>query len=427
MVLALRPDDPARREDERKIENPGATETFDSLHPGGWHLTALLLAEQQMSLFDLGEVELQSGRSETVDARLEPNVFHGTVTDHGSGVAAKILVHVAGMHPSTTSGDDGRYRLVLQGKGFFDVAVARLDAQTDAIPIGKVNFTDPYRPVDITIPGRGRVTVRVRRGGDPPEGRTVVNATRRDESGLVDMVATQGRFTDPSGIAVFSDLAPGRWTFSVHDSSTQAESEKSVTVRADEEQTVQLELSDSDRIEGVVYAVDGSPLPRSTIDCLWIGAAGNPDRKAASSDWQGEFSINLAPPAPASALCGVIGADGTVGAARVIPGQHLSLTEPAVTGTLLLRGWSSGGNPDLLWLVAPDGRAVSVSAIAASLHTFGPDLTIPAMAAGRWSLVRLRGAGDWPTLATGFGAALRSDATVEIEPGEARTLQVPPG
>jgi hypothetical protein len=230
--------------------------------------------------------------------------------------------------------------------------------------------------------------------------------------------------TNGSGVAVFDDLVPGEWVFRVHADASRSSAEKAVLVAADRDAQVTLELQPANTIEGTVRDLGGVPLPRAGVDCLVIGPSGAPVTAGARTDTEGKFAIDLIAPAPPSALCTVIGPMGAVDAFKVTVGAFVDLSVPAVTGTLLVPDWGKRRSDDALWLAAPDGRVINLTAVAARIGRFGSPLTIPALAVGRWRLIRPASLPQWLALGGGLAGSLPAAAELTLRPGETKTLTV---
>ena len=78
----------------------------------------------------------------------------------------------------------------------------------------------------------------------------------------------------------------------------------------------------------------------------------------------------------------------------------------------------------MVWLVAPDGRAISLNAVAMRIGRFGSPLTIPALPAGRWKLVRIESLAHWLTLAGGMGESLPAVADLMLRAGATETVHL---
>jgi hypothetical protein len=426
-TLFVRPADPDRQSEKRQQDTPKTRDAplirFDRLHPGRWLVSGLVSVAGTYSLVDIEGLELKAGETRRLEATIAPNVFEGVVTSEGNGVAAKVIIDDGGQRLNFNSDASGMFRAALQNRGTYRVAVARLSAQGNFIPIGDVAFTDPSRRIEIAIPVGGTVTARVRLG-DQPLARTVVWVSRRDDTGMVEQMTNRGGTTDLAGETRFDDLMPGLWTFSVRDQETRRGAEKTATVDGGASITIDLDLASAAAIQGTIRDLGGSPLPRARVECLFVGPTGNPDRASADSDSEGAFSIDLIAPPPPSALCSVIGPMGTVDAFKSIPGQPVEITVPGATAVLQLPDWSEHGNPAMVWLVAPDGRVISLNTVAMTIARFGSPLTIPALAAGRWKVVRVQSLPQWLALADGMGVSLPALADFTLRAGTTETIHL---
>lgn len=424
--VLVRPADPDRQSERQEANAVQAGETpirFDRLHPGRWLATAVSRVAGTYGITEIADVTIETGETRQVEATITPNVFEGIITSDGKGVAAKVTLDDRGQKISFVSDATGAFDVVLQHKGMYRVVAARLSAQGNFIPIGNVAFTDPSRRIEITLPTGGTVMTRVR-VGDRPVANTVVWISRRDETGAVDAMTNRGRTTDASGVATFEEVAPGTWTFSVRDSGTRRGASKTVVVDAGKRTTIDLDLARAAAIEGTVQDLGGFPLPRARIECLVIGPAGLPDRVTADSDTSGVFAIDLIPPQPPSALCSVISPMGSVDALRLTPGQPATIVVSGATGTLTVADWMECRNPDRVWLVAPDGRTINLQSVAAKTGRFGAQLTIPALAAGRWRAVLVESLPQLIALARGLGTSIPAITEITLSGTTAQTIRL---
>src|SRR5207244_7938729 len=62
---------------------------------------------------------------------------------------------------------DGSFYALLPDKGIYEASAVPLDAQSDEITVGEVEFNDPSRPVEIVLPATATVIAHVRSGGQP--------------------------------------------------------------------------------------------------------------------------------------------------------------------------------------------------------------------------------------------------------------------
>jgi hypothetical protein len=185
---------------------------------------------------------------------------------------------------------------------------------------------------------------------------------------------------------------------------------------------VELVLAESSAIEGTVRDLGGMPLPRARIECIFIGRSGNFNRASTISDGEGAFSIPLFAPPATSVLCAVVSPTGSVDAFRTTPGERGNFTMGGATGTLRIAAWAQMRDRDDYWLVSPDGRPISLSTVATA---FGQSRTmmIPALAAGRWKLIRVETLQQWLALGSGLGASISADAEFTVRTGATETIQ----
>jgi hypothetical protein len=423
VAVHVSPADPERSSEKRQENTVHSTAPtrFDRLHPGRWLIMGVVRVAGVHSLFDIEDLELKAGEERRVEATVEPNVFEGIVTSNGKSVVAKVMIRDRDRTLYFNTDTDGVFRVVLQERGTYAVAVARLSAQGNTIPIGNVGFTDPTRRIEIALPETGSVTARVRRGERPVPG-AIVWLSRRDDTGRVDRISGRGGTTNVAGETAFEDVTPGVWTFSVRGAEQRQGAEKTVTVEAGKKIVIDLELTSAAAIEGTIRDLGGSPLPRASVECLFKGPSGNADRARVDTDAEGAFAVDLIPPAPPSALCSVIGPMGTVDAFKAVPGQKINLSVSGARGVLQIADWPEYRDPDAAWLIAQDGRVISLRTVASKIGQFGSPLTIPGLAAGVWKVVRVDSLSQWLALVGGMGLSLPAVEQITLRGGATETI-----
>jgi hypothetical protein len=422
--LTMRPNDRSRESERRQDDDP-ASDTpvrFDRLHAGSWQLSGSVVVAGSYSLMKIGDLDLKAGETRRVEKTITPNVFEGIVTRDGKGLRARVTIDDGSNRINFDSDASGIFRVVLQERGTYRVAVAPLSSQGNIIPIGDIRFDDPSRRIEIAIPKGGSVTTRVRSGDQPLPG-SVVWLSRREDSGLVEELSQRGRTTDLNGDATFDDLVPGSWTFSVRQTESRRGAQRTVTVDEGADTAIVLDLADATRIEGTIRDLGGSPLSHAHVECLFVGPTGNPDRASADSNAEGAFSVDLIPPVPSVALCSVLAPTGAVDAFKAFPGQALDVVAPAATAALTISDWNDK-KPFLYWLVAPDGRAISLNAVALGTGAFRSAMTIFALAAGRWKIVRVDTLPQLLSMAAGMANSLPPITEFTLRAGTAETVHL---
>ena len=166
------------------------------------------------------------------------------------------------------------------------------------------------------------------------------------------------------------------------------------------------------------------PAPHVRVDCLYIPITAVPARSSAETDIDGNFVIDTYSKSPLPVQCGAVAPAGIVTAFKAIAGQHIDVQLPTMTATLRIKDWARFYNPETFWLVAADGAAVRIASVAEIVGRSGELLQIPAVAAGRWRVVRVQSIPQWVALAAGQSAALPTVADIELKPGAAETIQV---
>jgi hypothetical protein len=148
------------------------------------------------------------------------------------------------------------------------------------------------------------------------------------------------------------------------------------------------------------------------------------DQAGTISDAEGRFAIRLVAPPPSSALCSVIGPNGSVDAFRATPEERINFTMPGATGTLRILHSDQRSNWDKYWLVSFDGRPVRLSAGPLIFARSRSTMVIPALAAGRWRLITVETLQQFFALASGLGASLRAEAEFTLGAGTTETVQI---
>lgn len=419
----MQPGDPQRQERVRDE----APVRFEHLKAGAWKVGAIVSVAGNDTFLDVDEIELKSGETRRLEKEIEPLVFSGRVTIGGQGLAARITLSnrsaASSVMPHFDSHADGSFYAILPDRGTYRVAVARLDAQQASIPAGDVDFDDPSRPVEIALPAMATVVVHVRARGEAVP--NVLVSTSLQNAPLEQVVASgQLARADAKGDARFEQLLPGHWVFAVRENESGRGGEKPLAVREGERAEVTIELDErAARIEGSVRYASGQPVPQARVACYSIGPANLPARSAAETAADGRFTIQLAAKPAGPVLCSVVAPSGEIDAFTPTPDRPVVVQLPAATARLRISDWGRQYNAEVFWLAAPDGRAISLSAIAEALPRSGTSLELPALAAGRWKLIRLQSLSQWVALVGGQGTMLPG-AEVTLQEGETESVSI---
>jgi hypothetical protein len=410
---------------EQRRESAGEREqiTFERMRPGRWLVTALVATGTSMQPLRGPEIEVKPGDALKIEPMFTPLVFRGRVTSGGRPVEGNIDIRGSRRTdplPSVALSKTGEFEAILERRGTYEVDV-RVRPPARMIWIGDVAFDDPAQPIEIALPA-GAIALTVR-----AEGKAVANASasarmQRDASEGVhrfDLIPVK---TNAGGAATLNDLLPGTWVVSVQDESGRV-AEKSVTVAGKDPVPVTIELREPPAIRGRVTESFGAPVPAARVTCIVPGADGLPSTSAALTSEDGTFSIPRQPSGRGPVLCGVSSFSG-VQAYRVNPGTDAELVLPAETASLQLVSLPPLHRLSTLWLASPDGRLAEVSEYVRGTAA-SPVLSIPAMAAGRWKLVRVSSLGEWLALTNG-GGMLTPLAEVSLNPGDRQRLEVSP-
>jgi hypothetical protein len=429
-VISVEPVDPLRIALEKQEQKPSDEDSplrFEPLKPGTWRAAAYLEVAGTYALVKIGEVELAAGETRRLDSELEPAVFQGRVTSGGKGVAARITLDnrsvpdIARQH--FDSKNDGTFYAVLPNTGTYGAVAVRLDSQSDDIPLNDIDFTDPSRSIEIVLPATSTAVIHVRAAGKTVPNATVWISQTRNGLGRIEQ-DSRGRSTDSEGDVKFEHLVAGEWIVSTRDKGSGSGAEKSVVVREGEDSDVTLDIGPSNAIQGSVHDAAGVAVPNARINCVVLGTTGKPSQSGSVTDADGKFTVDAYSELSAPALCSVIAPSGVVDAFKAMSGDGAAVQLPSSTGVLRINDWAKWYNPGAFWLAAPDGRVISLSAVAEVASRFGPPLQIPALAAGHWKVIRLQSIPQWVALALGRGGALPAVAEVNLDAGAAQSIHV---
>lgn len=420
----MQPGEPQRQERVRDE----APVRFEHLQAGVWKVGAIVSVAGNDTFIDVDELELKSGETRRLEKEIEPLVFAGRVTIGGQGVAARVTLAnrsaMSSVMPHFDSHADGSFYAILPNRGTYRVAVARLDAQQASIPAGDIEFDDPSRPVEIALPAMATVVVHVRADGE--EVPNVLVSTALQTTPLEQVVSSgQLARTDGKGDARFEQLLPGQWVFAVRGTESGRGGEKPLAVREGERAEVTIELDKrAARIEGSVRYAGGQSAPQARVACYSIGPASLPARLAAETAADGHFTIQLAAQPAGPVLCSVVAPSGEVDAFTARPLRPVVVQLPSATARLQISDWGRQYNPEVFWLAAPDGRVISLSAVAETLPHSRTSLQLPALAAGHWKLIRLQSLPQWVALVKGQGAMLPAAAEITLQAGGTERVSI---
>jgi hypothetical protein len=428
--IKIDPADPRQADTEERQHEMGNDETsvrFESLKPGKWEILAIVSVAGSEALLRADDVELKSGETRKVEAEFEPLVFHGRVLMGGKGVAAHVILEnlsvPEGMRQHFVSLNDGTFNAVLSARGTYSAVVGLKQAQSETMSAGEVNFDDPAKPVDITVPETAAVLVHVRMNDQPAARKTVEIANLTEDGGRVKQLE-YGRFTDSKGDAKFEHLTPGDWVFSVRDDESSRGAEKTVSLHESQSAEVWLDIQAVGGVRGTINDANGFPAVNAQVDCIVSDANGVALRFNGRTDFDGKFSVAGTSTFTLPAICSVATPAGTVDAFKAASGDNIEIQLPTATATLQIADWYKWNRPDTFWLTAPDGRAISLSAVAQTFSRSGPSLQIRALAAGHWSLIRIASIAQWNALASGQFGALPPIADLTMEAGTAKTIGI---
>ncbi|HEX8407831.1 MAG TPA: carboxypeptidase-like regulatory domain-containing protein [Thermoanaerobaculia bacterium] len=404
-------------EQRRAEPGEGGRVTFDRLQPGRWELTALLSTGTSMQPLRVQQVELSAGQSERIAPTIKPLVFRGRATWRGKGVRGNIDIRGSqrtDLLPSVPLSETGEFTAILPRRDTYYVDVRTREPDL-IVWIGEVPFTEPAQSVEIVLP-EGEVVATVRSGGRPAANVPVYARAQRDASNGVQPLQIFPVSTNARGEARLSGLLPGPWVVFAEAEDGKRYAEKSVTVSTSEAARVELEVAGAPSIEGRVLEAFGAPVPAAAVACILSGADGLPHVANATTADDGTFRISGQTNPRAAVLCSVTAASGVQGY-RVVAGEPADLLLPASPAALQVLSLPPLNRLTSLWLIARDGRLVDVSRYVHSSGT-AATLTLSAVAAEPWKLVRVSSLAEWHALATGAGAMLPSLRDITLKPGE---------
>lgn len=394
---------------------------FEELLPGRWHPLALVRIAGAVQPLDLEVVELAPGEEREITANVKPLVFSGVVTSHGSPVESQLDIsgprgESFSIIRSVPTDSEGRFRVILPAAANYDVEIRRMHSAA-VVPLGSVAFADPAVPIQIAFP-EGSADVRVHNGERGVANAVVTVILRRDAAEGIDTLETTGK-TDAEGRVSFEALPAGTWDFFVSSASPARSAEKTAAIKAGERTPIDIEAADSAAFSGTVRDASGIPQPEALVRCVLPRAGGAPQTVTGQSDADGRFTLDLAPPAPPFARCAVVTADGFVQGVRLSSGTVSDVTVSARSGSLRI-SWPKhfAGS---LWLADAEGGVVDLSrwfAQGASARSF----ELPALAAGRWKVIRVLTLADWVALGNGNDPAPL--AAVTLDAGNRKSIDL---
>jgi hypothetical protein len=285
---------------------------------------------------------------------------------------------------------------------------------------GDVAFTDPARLVEIALP-EAEIVVSVRANGEPVRNVAVAGRMLRDGAGglqPLDVEATTGA----GGEARLSGMLPGSWMISVFDETRKASARKRVVLADAKPARVELELVPAETISGTVREAYGAPVAGARVLCIVPVAEGPAQAAVVSSADDGTFELGSAGAARSTIPCSVTSYAGA-DAFRIAGGSPAVFALPARPASVQVLGLPPLPRKASLWLTSEDGRGIDVSPYLRSDESTA-SLVIPAVAPGRWRLVRAGSVAEWLMLTTGAARMLPAIAVIALEPGEQRTIDL---
>jgi hypothetical protein len=267
----------------------------------------------------------------------------------------------------------------------------------------------------IALP-EGNLVVHVHSGDQAIPDAVVTTTLRRDAADGMESLDSGNR-TDSAGDARFESLPFGTWIVTAQSEHPSRMAERPIVINGREATKLDLEIGELAGFNGVVQRASGTVVPNAAIRCIVARAGQLPEIADAQSDGDGRFSIDLAPPLPPVARCGVAIADGSVQGFKMAPDSKAEVvTLNDATAALHITG--SAKDRSALWLVDSEGDAVDLSRWMTRSESF----LLPALAAGAWKIVRVGTLADW--IALGQGGSLAPVAEISLGAGERKSIDV---
>jgi hypothetical protein len=394
---------------------------FRRLTPGRWRMTALISTGATAQPIRGEDVTLSGGETRHLSPTFKPLVFSGRLSAGGKGFEA--MVDIRGRDrtdvvPAVHTSAEGRFQVLLPRRDVYEVDV-RTNEPIHLVRVGEVTFADPEVPVAIEMPA-AQLLVSVRRGGDPLPAISVSARGDRDVSGGIQNLRALA-ITDAGGEARLEGLLPGNWTVEARDDAGRY-ARKSLTISSDDPPaSAELVLEKEPAINGVVRASMGAPIGGATVECVLSVEGGPAQLVSATTADDGTFSIERKAE-PGAVPCSVSSFLGVQGY-RFVPGETKDLVLPQRPAELRILSLPPVDRLSMLWLVSDDGRLVNVSRyLRPGADSYA--LTIPALAPGDWTLVRVSSINSWTSLTRGEVSALPAIAAVSLRPGQAKSIDL---
>lgn len=421
------------RDDKRDFDLSAAqTAVFENVPAGKWNIIAVLALEEAVQPIDVETVELKSGEQKELKPLIKPLVFDGQVIENGEGVAVSLGIgDPPGPHAirrRIATGADGMFRVTLPRSGFYHVQVQRIPGGVPTAPadqrieVGPVSFDSSQPFVMIEIPS-GVLSLKVR-SGDQPVPNAEVTATMRNERlfGTAAPAVMKRIQTDAAGGATLQQLPEGTWVVEARERQSGRSVAKSATVRRSGRTDVVLNIETGGVVEGRIAGSNGVVVVGARVDCFYL-AGELPREVFAETDLDGQFSISIAKPAPATLQCGVTTPDGTVEAFTARPGQSASVTLSPAAGSLRIADWGTAVSANRYWLVSSDGRAFNLSWAARKFGRPWAALEITSLPAGQWKVVRVE-SDSWTAIGRGLAGSLPLLASVRLDAGQNQEVTI---
>jgi hypothetical protein len=411
------------------------TAEFSRLAPGRWHLAVMGRSGSGMATLREEDTQVRPGlNSLTLD--LDTKVFHGRVTYKQLPLAATLdlrpLPPDGRSVTRATSSADGAFAVALERGGRYAVEVHEIGgAAGGAVPA--VTFTDVADLVEVRVPD-GSLSGAVVDGQEKPVAKAQVTAeqvteTRTDGAQSGDLSSTaRGTVSGVDGRFRVEGLTAGSWMVVATLDGRRSDPVAASLQDGIPEDGLKLVIQDREKLTGHVLAASGEPVAGAVvaIDFPPSETAIWPRRIVTVSAADGSFEVErLSPPDSMVNLAAQAAGFPTTTSRRPLTGGALEIQLTPLGGRVDLHlnqgGWGEVPG-DLVVLVAADGSFVG-SRTAGAVQRAGW-LSLPSLAPGQWTLVRLDSIASEIAAVAGAGRSLVALANFMVAPGGAIQVEV---
>ena len=411
------------------------------LVPGRWEFSASIRGPDEQPLeIALDSVELEAGDNGVVALAAQGDFYIGQVLLEDEPVSTSLdflpRFPFQGSLPRARSNAEGLFLVGLAEPGIYSPRYS-LGSMELALLADDVEFRGPEELVVVHLPPyslRGQV---VDEQGSPLPGAAVL--VRQDDSskGAPRAFVETAANTDSEGTFHFPSLPKGRWTIMAAlppKGEPRSDDQQVLLSAQNSSQEITLTVEEGVTIEGTLSA-GGRPVAGATLRG-WFARMDTPQKRSfyqVETDAAGRFQLQVRR-----------SERGSMNVQFFVPGLPVSVRRLPLEGSLAIDlspaggrlsvapgdgGWGPADGGDL-YLVFEDGGLIQLRAATGSLaETTGPEIVVPDLAPGRWSLVRLPplASPEFALLMEGRGTQLDPAATFEVLPGRETHLVIEGG